>query len=210
MTDALVLLGELLRRSDDAHASLDDFLARVRDRSELADEVVRVANSELYPMPGRITRLERAVLILGRDAVASIASGLIAARTFASEPARWEHALRVALCAREVARVLEIDAEDAAYRAGLLHDLEPERAAVCGFPEPLRQAIVHHEQPLAAPEPGRVLACLVHAAHLLVEDACDDPGFLAELGLLSDDAAAIRLGLAARVKEAATLLTSAL
>ena len=206
MSEELVLLGELLRRSDDAHASLDDFLARVAGFRQLADEVVRVANSELYSMPGKITRLERAVLILGRDAVASIASGLIAARVFAEEPARWEHSLTVALCAQEVARCLELEADHEIYRAGLLHELAPARAAACGFPEPLQQAIAHHGEPLRSPEPGRVLACLVHAAHLLTGDAPADPAFLGELGLLPDDADAIQHGLPARVKRAASLL----
>lgn len=83
-------------------------------------------------------------------------------------------------------------------------------AAACGFPEVLVDALAYHHEPLAASPSRRPLPALLHAAHLIVADplgwsdateTAEGAGFLAELGLLSEDVRQIRTQLEERLKE---------
>jgi HD-like signal output (HDOD) protein len=92
--------------------------------------VVKVANSPLYGMEGRITRLERGVVILGVRTVAGIASSVLMqshmrdTRLCNLPPnALWMHSLEIGACAELLARSLGWPQEPEAYLAGLLHDL---------------------------------------------------------------------------------------
>lgn len=126
----LALLGELLRLVERRHTSLELFRERVASLPWLAARIVRIANSPLYGMAGKITRLERAVLILGPHAVASMATTVIAARALrdvslpgAAPDAALLHALEIGVCAQLLARSLIPALEHDAYRAGVLHDI---------------------------------------------------------------------------------------
>ena len=77
MSIELALLGEIMAISRDSDASLEEFGQKVGTSPQLAREVVRISNSALYGMEGKINRLERAVLILGMRTVAEIASMLV-------------------------------------------------------------------------------------------------------------------------------------
>ena len=130
MSIELVLLGEILAIARDSDASLDEFGQKVGTSPQLAREVVRVSNSALYGMEGKINRLERAVLILGTRAVAEIASTLLVAKQMrgmnigrVAGDQIWIHSLHTGLCAQLIARCLSLPSESEAYLAGLLHDL---------------------------------------------------------------------------------------
>lgn len=130
MSIELMLLGEILRLSRDSDVSLEEFGEKVASSPHLAAEIVRVSNSALYGMEGRINRLERAVLILGIRTVASIASSvLVAAKVRGvkvgglNHDALWIHSLETGVCAQLIARCLGLPADSEAYLAGLLHDL---------------------------------------------------------------------------------------
>jgi HD-like signal output (HDOD) protein len=130
MSSELALLGEILNLAGSPDASLDDFGAKVATSPQLAAEVVRVSNSALYGMEGRINRLERALLILGMRTVGEIASALLVAKKMKgmnigelSGDALWMHSLEIGVCAQLIARCLSLPLESECYLAGLLHDL---------------------------------------------------------------------------------------
>ena len=131
MSIEFALLGEIISLSQDpTNTPLDDFANKVATSPQLAAEVVRVSNSALYGMEGRINRLERAVLILGMRTVAEIASStLVASRMRAMSigalggDALWMHSLEIGVCSQFIARCLVPSVESEAYLAGLLHDL---------------------------------------------------------------------------------------
>jgi HD-like signal output (HDOD) protein len=130
MSIELVLLGEILDLAQDPETHLDAFGEKVATSPQLAAEVVRVSNSALYGMEGRINRLERAVLILGIRTVAEIASSLLVASRMRGVnigklggDALWMHSLETGVCAQLIARCLSLPSESEAYLAGLLHDL---------------------------------------------------------------------------------------
>jgi putative nucleotidyltransferase with HDIG domain len=130
MSAELALLGGILRDCEDPDLSLGEFAERVARSPQLASEIVRVANSALYGMEGRIKRLDRAVLMLGQRPVASIATGVLVARrsrSLAIGPIRgdalWLHSLETAICAELIARCLDLADPGEAYLAGLIHDM---------------------------------------------------------------------------------------
>ncbi len=124
------LLGQILELANDEEVVLEHFGRVVAQSPTLAVKVVKVANSALYGMEGRITRLERAVLILGVRAVASIASSVLATGRMRGarlgslrSDALWLHSLETGACAELAARCLGLPHEAEAYLAGLLHDM---------------------------------------------------------------------------------------
>jgi HD-like signal output (HDOD) protein len=126
----LILLAEILRRAQAPDCVLHELIERIGASPTLARDVVRVANSALYGMEGRITRLDRAVLILGTQAVAQIAGTTLVAAQLRrlsigalAPDALLLHNLEIAITAELCARCLGLDQEPEAYLAGLLHDL---------------------------------------------------------------------------------------
>jgi len=130
MSSEIALLGQILTLADDENVRIDAFGRVVASSPQLSAQVVKVANSALYGMEGKITRLERAVLILGVRTVATIASSVLVAsqaRRIQIGPlageALWRHSLETGACAELLCRCLGWPHESEAYLAGLLHDL---------------------------------------------------------------------------------------
>jgi HD-like signal output (HDOD) protein len=190
MTRELVLLDRIVSLARDRRVRLEDFERAVADSPQLAVDVVRIADSPLYGMEGRIHGLQRAVLILGVETVAEIAASALANRCFrasALEPAvaaqRWAHSLQIGVCSRLIARRLGLRLETEGYVAGLVHelgDLDLQR------------------------EPA--IALLVQAAHAVVEDSEKSPDALLDLGLRPDDVEQLRAALDRRVEQLAAVI----
>jgi HD-like signal output (HDOD) protein len=126
----IALLGRVLSLTSQPDCSIKEVGSAVALSPDLSSQVVKVANSALYGMAGRITTLDRAVVILGVDAVAGIASSLIVADKLRHPPigalpgdALWLHSLETGLCAELVSRALGWSVGSQAYLTGLLHDL---------------------------------------------------------------------------------------
>lgn len=184
------LLGDLLRIAADPAASLDECRALLDVHPAPASEILRVGNSQLCGLPGRIDRLDRVVYVLGLRAVAEIATWVWVEHSTRGGLERWEHALAVGTCARLLAQRLELECDLDAGLAGVLHVADEhvlDRWQVGGR---VREAVRHHRDPLRAPAPSRATAALVHAAHvLLAPDAPPDRAtFLSGLGVLPEDA----------------------
>lgn len=132
MTRELALLGRIVALSRDRHVRLEDFERSVAASPQLAAEVVRVADSALYGMEGRIHQLQRAVLILGVETVSEIAAAIVAHRRLRASPlepaaaqAVWTHSLQIGVGSQLIARQLGLRLETEAYVAGLFHELGP-------------------------------------------------------------------------------------
>lgn len=126
----LALLGQILVLAEDESTSSEHLSATVANSPMLAASVVRVSNSALYGMEGRVARLERAVLVLGVRTVASIASTVLVATSLraraiggVASDAIFLHSLEVGICAQLLAKRLRVHPDSEAYLAGLLHDM---------------------------------------------------------------------------------------
>lgn len=93
-----------------------------------SSEVLRVANSPLYPLPSAISNVTQAAMLLGFDRLKSVAvtigirSYLKDVLTVPALRACWRHSLACALIAEEAASATPMRNDDA-YTAGILHDL---------------------------------------------------------------------------------------
>ena len=105
MNPSPALLGELLRIAADSSASLDECRELLDAHPLPAGEILRVGNSELCGLPGRIHRLDRVVHVLGPRVVAEIATWVWVEHSTRGGLERWEHALGVGTCARLLARL---------------------------------------------------------------------------------------------------------
>lgn len=109
--------------------SLDDIAEAVSHDQALAAKTLRIANCSFYGVPSRVVSIRQAIGILGLRSVSTL---LVAAAVSERFPrivcagfdlgCYWRHSVAAALCAREIARLIRIDG-DAAFTAGLLHDL---------------------------------------------------------------------------------------
>src|SRR5262245_60350661 len=97
----------------------------------LVTRILKVVNSAFYGLPGQIGSVERAIVLLGLNAVKNIAVAASLGQLFRSVKlcdgftARdlWTHCIAVAVTARELARQMKLPIADEAFLAGLIHDV---------------------------------------------------------------------------------------
>lgn len=97
----------------------------------LAARMLKVVNSSFYGLPGQIGSVERAIVLLGANAVKNIAVAASLGQIFRGVrlgegfTARdlWLHCVAVGVTARELARTLKLPLVEEAFFAGLVHDV---------------------------------------------------------------------------------------
>ncbi|MBL8270746.1 HDOD domain-containing protein [Steroidobacter sp.] len=97
----------------------------------LTARVLKVANSAFYGRPRHVDTLERAIAILGLDAVRGIAAAACLDRSLPTGPAApladmtqfARHSVATALAAEQLARLRHPELASEAFIAGLLHEL---------------------------------------------------------------------------------------
>ncbi len=118
----------LLAVMADDRAGPQDLVEVLELDAALAGRILRLANSAFLGVPGKVASLSRAVLLIGWRWVASLALGVTVWSSFtrrggAPAVALWGHAARVALASRLLGRHLGLRDAEAAFSAGLLHDI---------------------------------------------------------------------------------------
>ncbi|MFM9995169.1 MAG: HDOD domain-containing protein [Phycisphaerales bacterium] len=97
----------------------------------LCSRILKVVNSSFYGLPGQIGSINRAIVMLGLNAVKNIAIAASLAKLFRggdltpgfSAKALWKHSVSVAATAKLLADKLGMAFSDEAFLAGLLHDI---------------------------------------------------------------------------------------
>lgn len=121
------ILGRLL----DPASTTGEVARLIANEPGLTARVLRVANSAFYGMSGSVATLDRAILLLGTDAVRGVAAAAcldrVAIRAVAGSPVDLRtlvrHSLAVAVGAEMLARLHHRELAPVAFVAGLLHDL---------------------------------------------------------------------------------------
>lgn len=97
----------------------------------LVTRILKVVNSSFYGLPGQIGSIERAIVLLGLNAVKNIAvaaslgqlfRGAMLCEGFTAKDL-WTHCVAVAVVAREIARQSKAPIADEAFLAGMIHDV---------------------------------------------------------------------------------------
>ncbi|NLX12816.1 MAG: HDOD domain-containing protein [Phycisphaerales bacterium] len=134
---------------DDPKSTAHDLHHIIKNDPALATKILKVVNSAFYGLPGQVSDLDRAIVLLGLSAVKNIAISASISRLFTTEKisdkfnARdiWKHSVAVGVVTREFCcRIGKKAFAEEAFLAGLIHDLGLliERQA---FPEQLSDVI---------------------------------------------------------------------
>ena len=97
----------------------------------LCSRILKVVNSSFYGLPGQIASINRAIVLLGLNAVKNIAIAASLAKLFKggelttrfSAKALWEHSNSCAVASKIIADTLKVGLADEAFLAGLMHDI---------------------------------------------------------------------------------------
>lgn len=97
----------------------------------LCSRILKVVNSSFYGMPGQIGSINRAIVLLGLNAVKNIAISASLAKLFKggqlcpafSARDLWKHSVAAATAAKMIADAGKLGLPDEAFLAGLIHDM---------------------------------------------------------------------------------------
>lgn len=97
----------------------------------LAAQIIQTSNSAAFARAQRIESIRKAVSLLGARTLRGLLLTTVSRQIFTSRIARindalhllWDHSLTVGLLSQDVAGLVECTEPDAAYLAGLLHDV---------------------------------------------------------------------------------------
>ncbi|MCW5753800.1 MAG: HDOD domain-containing protein [Phycisphaeraceae bacterium] len=97
----------------------------------LCSRILKVVNSSFYGLPGQIGSINRAIVMLGLNAVKNIAIAASLVKLFRggdlgkgfSAKQIWDHSSLTAGCCKLISDQLKLGLNDEAYLAGLVHDI---------------------------------------------------------------------------------------
>jgi putative nucleotidyltransferase with HDIG domain len=97
----------------------------------LCSRILKVVNSSFYGLPGQIASINRAIVLLGLNAVKNIAIAASMTKLFRggqltpqfSAKDLWVHSVSTAIAAKMIADKLKLGLSDEAFLAGLVHDI---------------------------------------------------------------------------------------
>ena len=115
----------------DSRSTAHDLHQIVGNDPALSARVLRVVNSAFYGLPGQIGSIDRAIMMLGLNAVKNIAIAASLSRMFKSNVVHddfsgkdlWTHSVAVGAANKLLASMMGLTLPDEAFLAGLLHDL---------------------------------------------------------------------------------------
>jgi HD-like signal output (HDOD) protein len=93
--------------------------------------ILKVVNSAFYGLPGQIGSIERAIVLLGLNAVKNIAVAASLGQLFRGAKLcdnfgvkdLWQHCIAVGVVTRELAKQMKLPMADEAFLAGMIHDV---------------------------------------------------------------------------------------
>src|SRR3954469_14355900 len=95
----------------------------------LVTRILKVVNSAFYGLPGQIASIERAIVLLGLNAIKNIAvaaslgqmfRGVKLCEGFTAQDL-WKHCVGVGVVARDLAKQMKVPLVDEAFLAGMIH-----------------------------------------------------------------------------------------
>jgi len=122
---------KIMSLANDVNATAQDINKIMTADPALCARILKVVNSTFYGLPQQISSIDRAVLLLGFNAVKNIAIAASLDKLFRTSKigphfdARdlWLHSIAVATCARALAKETRLALIDEAFLAGLIHDI---------------------------------------------------------------------------------------
>ncbi len=122
---------QLLKLADKPNASAKDYESIIMQDPAMVAKLLRTANSPFFGGGGRITSLQRAILMLGVETVRSICIVVsLQSGNTGRKPGKhfnlaefWQHSITVACMSKVVAVLCKYPKPEEAFLAGLMHDI---------------------------------------------------------------------------------------
>jgi HD-like signal output (HDOD) protein len=122
---------QIIRIADDPDSSIDDLNKVIVNDPTLGVRILKLANSSYYGCSGRINSIDRALALLGLNAVKNIAIAASLVKLFRGGKISpdfdakdlWTHSIAVATGMGMLARQTGLVPADEAFLAGLIHDI---------------------------------------------------------------------------------------
>ena len=124
-----LVVQKLLKVVGNDFSSAKDIAATLSMDQALTSKVLKLVNSAFYGLPGKVSTITRAVVILGNAAVRNLAlafasfDGLKKLKGPLDQERFWDHNLTCAVGAQALAPSLKYPEPEEAFIAGLLHDI---------------------------------------------------------------------------------------
>jgi len=122
---------KIIKLVEDPDSTAQDLNNVISNDPALGARILKVVNSAFYGLPGQIGSINRAIVLLGLNAVKNIAIAASLAKLFRGGKiapnfdARdlWVHSIATATATRMLAQKIELSVLDEAFLAGLIHDI---------------------------------------------------------------------------------------
>jgi HD-like signal output (HDOD) protein len=116
---------------EDPTSTAQDLHAVISNDPALSSRILKVVNSSFYGLPGQISSINRAIVMLGLNAVKNIAIAASLAKLFRggeltptfSAKELWNHSNATAIGCKLLSDTMGMGLGDEAYLAGLIHDI---------------------------------------------------------------------------------------
>jgi len=145
---------QIIKTVEDPRSSAAQLHKIIAHDPALVTRILKVVNSSFYGLPGQIGSIERAIVLLGLNAVKNIAvaaslgqlfRGVTLCNGFTAKDL-WTHCISVASVARHLAREMRVPVADEAFLAGMIHDIGI-LVELQVWPDKLRQACENRRRP---------------------------------------------------------------
>lgn len=122
---------KIVKTVEDSKSNAQQLHQIISHDPALVSRILKVVNSAFYGLPGQIASIERAIVMLGLNAVRNIAVAASMGQLFRgvklcdgfTAKDLWQHCVAVAVVAREIARQAKLPIADEAFLAGMVHDI---------------------------------------------------------------------------------------
>jgi HD-like signal output (HDOD) protein len=123
--------GKIIATVEDPKSTAGTLHKIVSHDPALVTRIMKVVNSAFYGLPGQIGSIERAIVLLGLNAIKNIAVAASLGQLFRGAKLcegftakdLWTHCIAVGVTARELARQMKVPVADEAFLAGMIHDV---------------------------------------------------------------------------------------
>jgi HD-like signal output (HDOD) protein len=121
----------IIKTVEDPRSSATQLHKIVAHDPALVTRILKVVNSSFYGLPGQIASIERAIVLLGLNAVKNIAVAASLGQLFRgvklcdgfTAKDLWTHCVAVAVTSREISKAMRLTIADEAFLAGMIHDI---------------------------------------------------------------------------------------
>jgi hypothetical protein len=122
---------QIIKTVEDPKSSACQLHKIVSHDPALVTRILKVVNSAFYGLPGQIGSIERAIVLLGINAINNIAVAASLGQNFRgpklcdgfADKDLSTHCIAVGVTAREMAKQMKVPVADEAFIAGMIHDV---------------------------------------------------------------------------------------